>query len=165
MMVDIIYDMSILDAVKYQNANPLYENGINPKTYIYKKYKIDSLQFVKSNAYYAADYGEYKKMFDEVSDRIKGEKKVVDSIIAIKTKKELKLKKIKDKKVADSIKKAKKVIAIKLKKENDSLAKVKKAKDLKLKVKDSLAKAKKDKEVKIKTKKDSLNKIKKKKRL
>ncbi len=161
-MMDMMYDMSILDALKYQNANSLYTNGINPKRYIYEKYKIDSLQYVKSNAYYAADYKEYKDMFDAVNKRIKVEKRAVDSILAIKTKKELKLKKIKDKKVADSIAKVKKVIALKLKKEKDSLAKVKKEKEIKLKTVDSLAKAKKDKGLKVKTKKDSLARVKKK---
>ena len=125
-MLDIMYDMALLDALKYQNVNSLYSNGINPKSYIYKKYKIDSLQFVKSNAYYAADYREYKNMFDVLNKRLKEEKKVADSLITIQKKKEIKLKKIKDKKTADSIKKVKIAIALKVKKGNDSLVKAKK---------------------------------------
>jgi hypothetical protein len=116
-MVDVMYDMALLDALKYQDPNSLYTNGINPKTYVYKKYKIDSLQFVKSNAYYAADYREYKKMFDALNDRLKKEKASVDLIIKKEQKKEAVLKKAKAKKVQDSIKKAKKV--------KDSIDKVK----------------------------------------
>jgi hypothetical protein len=132
-MGDILYDMSLLEALKYQNPNSLYENGINPKTYVYEKYKIDSLQFVESNAYYAADYREYKKMFDALNDRLNKEKASVDLIIKKEQKKEIALKKLKVKKVQDSIKKAKKSKELKIKKEKDSIEVVKKKKELKVK--------------------------------
>src|SRR6187402_3097994 len=121
-MGDILYDMSILEAIKYQSPDTLYAYGINPKTYIYKKYKIDSLQFVKSSAYYAADYREYKKMYDALNDRLKKEKTAVDLTIKKAAKKVAALKKAKAKKIQDSIKKANKVKELKLKKEKDSIA-------------------------------------------
>lgn len=68
-MVAILYDISLIEAIKNQNIN----GGISSKAgtdYIYKKYKIDSLQFVKSNKYYASNIEEYKKMFEEVKDRL-----------------------------------------------------------------------------------------------
>lgn len=68
-MVDVLYDISILEAIKNQNIN----GGITTKMgneYIFKKYKIDSIQFVKSNKYYASDIDAYKKMFEEVKERI-----------------------------------------------------------------------------------------------
>lgn len=68
-MIDILYDISLLEAIKNQNIN----GGISSKAandYIYKKYKIDSIQFVKSNKYYASNIDEYKKMFDEVKARL-----------------------------------------------------------------------------------------------
>lgn len=71
-MVDILYDISLLEAIKSQNL----KGGINKKRaneYIYKKYKIDSLQFAKSNKYYAADLNEYKKMYDKVRERLNKE--------------------------------------------------------------------------------------------
>ncbi|TRX38497.1 DUF4296 domain-containing protein [Flavobacterium sp. ZT3R18] len=126
MMIDVMYDMALLDALKYQDPNSLYANGINPKTYVYKKYKIDSLQFVKSNAYYAADYREYKKMYDDLNGRLKKEKASVDLIIKKEQKKSVAIKNAKVKKVQDSIKKAKKVKEVKIKKEKDSIAKAKK---------------------------------------
>ena len=69
-MIEIIYDLALLDAVKSQNPIYLETNKINPRTYVYKKYSIDSLQFVKSNQYYASDVEAYKKMYDKVSQRI-----------------------------------------------------------------------------------------------
>lgn len=172
-MKDIFYDMTILDALKYQDPNSLYKNGINPKTYIFKKYKIDSLQFAKSNAYYAANYREYRKMFDDISNRINQEKEVVDLINKKAEKKEKaignkikdsiqkinKAKELKIKKKTDSIAKIEKVKELKIKNKADSILKVKNAKELKLKKKtDSVAKIKQEKKIKIK-KKDSINKV------
>jgi hypothetical protein len=127
-MADIMYDMALLDALKYQDPNSLYTNDINPKTYVYKKYKIDSLQFVKSNAYYAADYREYKKMFDALNDRLKKEKTTVDLLVKKEQKKAAALKKAKAKKTADSIKKTKRGIELKVKNDKDSISNTKKKK-------------------------------------
>jgi hypothetical protein len=149
MMTSIYYDVSILDAIKYQDPNVLYENGVNPKTYILKKYKIDSIQFVKSNAYYASDYREYKKMFDDVNARLKKEKEAVGLINKKAEKKEAALNKAKAKKIQDSINKIKKDKELKIKKEKDSVSKAKKEKELKIK-KDSLNKAKKVKSLSLK---------------
>ena len=139
-MGDILYDMSILEAIKYQSPDTLKAYGINPKTYVYKKYKIDSLQFAKSISYYAADYREYKGMYDVLNNRLKKEKTAVDLIIKKKAKKEAALKKAKAKKVQDSIKKVKKIKDLKIKKEKDSISKKKKEdsiakKKLELKIK------------------------------
>ena len=76
-MVDILYDISLLEAIKTQNIN----GGITVKMgndYIYKKYKIDSIQFVKSNKYYASDIEEYKKMFEKVKDKLNAETLKID---------------------------------------------------------------------------------------
>lgn len=120
-MVNIMYDLSLMDAMKYQNPANLQSNNINPTQYIFKKYKIDSLQFAQSNNYYAADYKEYKALFEQLSKRVEKEKAEVDSVIKIEKKKtdlakkktdlakKAKAKKIaKDQVKTDSIPKAKK---------------------------------------------------------
>jgi len=68
-MVDILYDVSVLEAIKNQNINGGVSNKVGNE-YIYKKYKIDSIQFAKSNKYYASDIEEYKKMIEEVKARL-----------------------------------------------------------------------------------------------
>jgi hypothetical protein len=150
LMTAIFYDISLLDAVKYQDPSSLYKNGVNPKTYVFKKYKIDSIQFAKSNAYYASDYREYKKMFDAVNSRLKKEKDAIDLINKKAEKKENALKKAKGNKIKDSIAKVKKAKELKIKKEKDSIRKEKKDKELKIKKKDSINKAKKEKNLKTK---------------
>ncbi len=80
-MVDIIYDLSLLEAIKSQKPAVLDSNSVNSKTYIYEKYKIDSLQFAKSDQYYASDIPNYKKMYDKVTKRIEDNKKITDSLV------------------------------------------------------------------------------------
>jgi hypothetical protein len=122
-MVDVIYDLTVLSAMRSQNTVMIDSFKNSSNAYIYKKYKIDSIQFAKSNIYYAADYKEYKAMYDQVKLRLDTDKKRVE--LAIKTEKkkadllEKKKKKLKETKIADSIKKAK----LKMNKEIDSLKK------------------------------------------
>lgn len=77
-MVDILYDLSIIDAIKAQNAYAPQNQSINPKEYIFKKYKTDSLQFTESNRYYVAQIEQYKKMYEKVAERIEQEKKIAN---------------------------------------------------------------------------------------
>lgn len=84
-MIDILYDISLLEAIKSQNIN----GGISTKNandFLFKKYKIDSIQLEKSNKYYASDIEEYKIMYLEVKKRLeeetkKGDGKTDESII------------------------------------------------------------------------------------
>jgi len=70
-MIDMIYDLAILEAAKAQTSGT-YQY---PKTtqFLKEKYKIDSLTFAQSTQYYASDMKEYKKMYDEVKERLNAE--------------------------------------------------------------------------------------------
>ena len=76
-MTAILYDLSLLDAIRAQRPLVLQQMKIKPTAYIYKKYNIDSIQFAKSNAYYAADLKVYKKMYDEVAQKLEANKTAV----------------------------------------------------------------------------------------
>nr|WP_315241236.1 DUF4296 domain-containing protein [uncultured Flavobacterium sp.] len=106
-MIDIIYDLSLLDAIKYQQPLSLDSVESNPKKFIFKKYKVDSLQFAQSNIYYAADYDNYKEMFDEINARLDKEKKFIEKKIKAEEKKAAKAKKIAEAKKAAEAKKKK----------------------------------------------------------
>lgn len=86
-MIDIMYDLSVLDAIKYNNPLSLDSLDGNSKRFILKKYKVDSLQFAQSNMYYAADYENYKDMFDQISKRLEKNQKKADSLLKIEEKK------------------------------------------------------------------------------
>jgi hypothetical protein len=83
-MTNILYDLSILEAMKSQNPYAPQNQSMNPKDYIFKKYKIDSLQFSTSNRYYVSRIEAYKKMYDQVNERLEKEKKAADSLVLIK---------------------------------------------------------------------------------
>ena len=85
-MTDILYDLSIMEAIKSQNPYAPQNQSMNPKDYIFKKYKIDSLQFATSNRYYVSQIEEYKKMYEQVNERLEKEKKAADSLVLIKGK-------------------------------------------------------------------------------
>jgi len=104
-MEDILYDLAILDAIKTNNTASLDKKNITASAYIYDKYDIDSLQFVSSNHYYAADVHNYLKMYQRVEERLAGEKTKIDTLLSqkknkIKAKKNHKL----NSKSSDSLK-------------------------------------------------------------
>ena len=109
-MEKILYDLAVLQAVKSYSPDKLSKNSINSRTYIYQKYKIDSLQFAQNSKYYASDIESYKLMYQKVSDKLVLEKKNIDTIISREAK-------IKAKKTKDSLVKAAKIL--KAKKEKD----------------------------------------------
>ena len=151
-MINIIYDLSILESVKTTNPTSLDSFKINPTEYIYKKHKIDSVQFAQNNIYYASDYKAYKAMFEQIKSRLEKNKSLMDTLIKIESKKitsqknkEGKLKaekkaktKIKTNKGSDSIKKLKKGTI--LKKETDLTKRI-----TNIKAVDSIKKSKKKK--------------------
>jgi hypothetical protein len=124
-MVNIMYDLSLLEAMKVDNPTLMDSFKNNSNQYIYKKYKIDSVQFAQSNIYYAADYKDYEKMYNQIKARLDKEKNQVNSLMKAEAKKEMLNAKTKDKlkvkKESDSIKKTK----LKEKKEADSIKKAK----------------------------------------
>jgi hypothetical protein len=104
-MIDIIYDLSLLEAIKYQQPLSLDSVESNPTKFIFKKYKVDSLQFAQSNIYYAANYDSYKEMFDEINARLDKEKKSTERKLKAEEKKATKAKKTAETKKASEAKK------------------------------------------------------------
>ncbi len=121
-MVNIIYDLSLLEAMKVENPGFMDSIKYTSNQYVFKKYKIDSVQFAQSNIYYAADYMEYEKIYTQIKARLDKEKTQVNSLIKAEAEKEkmkAKAKKKQQEKESDTIKKAK----LKTDKEPDSLKK------------------------------------------
>ena len=73
-MVDIIYDVSILQATDGSMPSKIVENNIEMDKYIFEKYKIDSITFQQNQRYYAADARKYKKIYKKVIERLEQEK-------------------------------------------------------------------------------------------
>lgn len=73
-MVDILFDVFVFNAAKGTDKSILEDNNVTPNIYIYKKYQIDSLQFVKSNEFYAYDIKTYEEMISKVEAKITAKK-------------------------------------------------------------------------------------------
>ena len=80
-MVNILYDMTILTAAKGTQIRIMEKNGVVPEQLIYKKYEIDSMQFVLSNEYYSYDIDAYEEIFRIVKEKLLTEKALEDSIV------------------------------------------------------------------------------------
>lgn len=79
-MVAILYDISILNAGRSINQNILTEHDVEPMEYIYKKYKIDSLQLVQSDTYYASLPTEYEAIYTQIKDRLEKEQEHLETV-------------------------------------------------------------------------------------
>ncbi|MEM0576138.1 DUF4296 domain-containing protein [Flavobacterium polysaccharolyticum] len=86
-MVNVFYDLALLEASKYQMMSKTEYQKISPKEFILKKYKIDSAQFSQSNIYYAFSIEEYKAMFEQVQKRLQTNSDKMDTIIKRKQEK------------------------------------------------------------------------------
>lgn len=101
-MVDVLYDVYVLNAVKGVNKNELESNGIHPEKYIFKKHKIDSLQFAQSNNYYAYDTKTYETFIENVKKRLEKDKVIYDALAEKEKKKQDSIKEA-NKKLKDSL--------------------------------------------------------------
>ena len=73
-MVDILYDLAVLQAYKSSNPKALTDNKVDSRNYIYKKYAIDSLVFAKNHQWYAANLEKYGAIQTKVTDRLTKDK-------------------------------------------------------------------------------------------
>ncbi|MBT7528221.1 DUF4296 domain-containing protein [Flavobacteriaceae bacterium] len=84
-MVDIIYDMTLINVAKGVNKSILENNGIIPEQYLFNKHSIDSMLFAKSNEYYSYDLKTYQTIYDNVKIKLEKNKKIIiDSIEILK---------------------------------------------------------------------------------
>ncbi|MBU3822099.1 DUF4296 domain-containing protein [Flavobacteriaceae bacterium XHP0103] len=69
-MVNILVDLKLLTSINGQNTKVLDSNNVDVDNYVYKKYSIDSMQFVLSSNYYASNLDEYIDIYEKVKDSL-----------------------------------------------------------------------------------------------
>ena len=79
-MVEILTDISLVHGARTYNKSVMETKGINPEEFIWERHNVDSLQFVRSNDYYAENYEMYKTIYDSVKSRLESLKIEYDSI-------------------------------------------------------------------------------------
>lgn len=78
-MTAILYDISVLNAGKTINESILTEHNVQPMGYIYNKYKIDSLQLVQSDTYYASLPIVYEAIYTRVKEKLEQEQERMEA--------------------------------------------------------------------------------------
>ena len=79
-MADIMTDVYLANAARSVNNKVIRQNALALDSMIYKKYDIDSLQFVISNSYYTSRLDDYAEIFTAVEKRLTRLKEEYDSI-------------------------------------------------------------------------------------
>lgn len=79
-MVDILTETYLANAARSVDNKSIIEKGIKMDSLIYRNFGVDSLQFAKSNAFYAADVNTYMSIFQEVETRLDVMRKKMDSL-------------------------------------------------------------------------------------
>ena len=84
-MEDILYDLALINGLRTTNGPILDDYNIETMPYLYKKYGIDSLQFVESDEYYASVPIIYQSMYSSVKERLEQKIKEQDELREQKT--------------------------------------------------------------------------------
>ena len=76
-MVNVLYDLSVLQGMRAQSREVLEDKNIDPKEYILRKYKIDSTTFVQNHRYYASRLKQYEKIQQRVKEKVDSAKQSI----------------------------------------------------------------------------------------
>lgn len=79
LMIDIYYDISILNSLKSTGADKLESIDLQPDEFLFEKYGIDSTQLSKSSIYYTSNANLQLEMFTEVEQRLQRLKDTVEA--------------------------------------------------------------------------------------
>ena len=98
-MESIMYESVLISSARGYNTAQLKTVGIQPETYIYEKFNIDSLTYAQNLAYYTADVDLYKSINAKVLAKVQAELKVNDSIERLQKKEQDSLRTLKAREV------------------------------------------------------------------
>ena len=109
-MINILKDITILNSARSSSVTVLHDHKIEPTTFVFSKYGVDSLQFVTSDRYYASLPNEYEAMYVEIEKKLDHEKeqmseakRINDSLELQVNKKKSQMRRVKPKKSKDTL--------------------------------------------------------------
>lgn len=79
-MVDVLTEVYLINSARSIDNKTIIQSKIQLDSFVFKKFKIDSLQFALSNAYYTSNLNTYNRLFKKVDERLLFLKKRADSI-------------------------------------------------------------------------------------
>ncbi|WP_347373329.1 DUF4296 domain-containing protein [Aequorivita sp. Q41] len=83
-MVDILTEAYLANAARSVDNRSIISKGVKMDSLIYKNFGVDSLQFAKSNAFYASDVNTYMDILKKIEIRLTAMQKRMDSIQDLK---------------------------------------------------------------------------------
>ncbi|NER14600.1 DUF4296 domain-containing protein [Leptobacterium flavescens] len=98
-MSDILYELSIFYAAKGINVQRFQAEELDPESFVYSKFKIDSTQFAASSVYYASKPDIYIKIYERVEERLKARR---EQLIELSEKKKAELDSVRKSRVTDT---------------------------------------------------------------
>lgn len=84
-MTEILYDLALINGLRSTNATVFEQYEIETMPYLYEKYGIDSLQFIRSDEYYASVPVIYQTMYATIKDRLEDRIDEIDKLRQQKT--------------------------------------------------------------------------------
>tara|TARA_A100000171_G_scaffold52542_1_gene71476 strand:+ start:15319 stop:15789 length:471 start_codon:yes stop_codon:yes gene_type:complete len=75
-MAEILVEVYLGNAARRVDNRAMREKGVKIDSFLFKKYSIDSLQFAKSNAYYASDLDTYNAIFQKIEQKLEAFKAI-----------------------------------------------------------------------------------------
>ena len=69
-MVSLLTEVYLGNAARSIDNKQIRSQGVKIDSFLFAKYKVDSTQFAKSNAYYAADIDAYSAIIVQVQERL-----------------------------------------------------------------------------------------------
>lgn len=79
-MVDVLTEVYLINSARSIDNKTIIQSKIQLDSFVFKKFKIDSLQFALSNAYYTSNLNTYNRLFKKVDEQLLFLKKRADSI-------------------------------------------------------------------------------------
>ena len=80
-MADILYDIALINSIDNSHPQVLVSKNIKVMDFVFKKYGIDSTQFVQSDRYYASVPVLYEEIYQAVEDRLERQRDTVSKLI------------------------------------------------------------------------------------
>jgi hypothetical protein len=69
-MAEVLTEVYLINAARSFDNRVIIEQKIKLDSFFFRKFNIDSLQFVESNAYYTSNLSAYNKLFTKVEERM-----------------------------------------------------------------------------------------------
>ena len=80
-MADILYDIALINSIDNSHPQVLESKNIKVMDFVFKKYGIDSTQFVQSDRYYASVPVLYEEIYAAVEDRLERQRDSITKLI------------------------------------------------------------------------------------